>query len=139
MNKRWADPLLLSLVGTAHAVEARLEAVVSPLGLSLAKVGILARLAEAGEPVPLHELAERERCVRSNITQLIDRLEHDGLVRRRADPTDRRRVRAVLTPEGERRYAEAVEALAREERDITSPLHSMDAANMLATLKLLAR
>src|SRR5688572_7317990 len=82
------DALVFSLLGTAGAVEARLEAAVSPLGLSLAKVGILHHLADAKEPLPLSELAQHQHCVRSNITQLMDRLEKDGLVRRRADPDD---------------------------------------------------
>jgi DNA-binding MarR family transcriptional regulator len=36
-------------------------------------------------------------CVRSNITQLIDRMQAEGLVRRIPDPQDRRSVRAALT------------------------------------------
>jgi DNA-binding MarR family transcriptional regulator len=45
-------------------------------------------------------LAECQQCARSNITQLIDRLETEGLVRRVDDPADRRGVRAEITPEG---------------------------------------
>ena len=102
-----AAGLVFSLLGTAEAVEARLEAAVRPLGLSLAKAGVLMFLAEAEEPLLLSELAEHEGCVRSNITQLVDRLEKDGLVRRRADPGDGRSVRAVLTPAGRQAYAKS--------------------------------
>ena len=35
------------------------------------------------------------------MTQLVDRLEADGLVRRVADPTDRRSVKAEITDEGQ--------------------------------------
>jgi hypothetical protein len=52
-----ADALVFSLLGTAGAVEARLEAAMRPLGLSLAKAGVLTLLAEAKEPLPLSELA----------------------------------------------------------------------------------
>jgi len=45
--------------------------------------------------------------VRSNITQLMDRLEKDGLVRRRADRDDRRSVLAELTPAGTQAHAKA--------------------------------
>jgi len=48
----------------------------------------------------LSDLADNQHCVRSNITQLVDRLEQDGLVRRRHDPADRRGVLAELTPPG---------------------------------------
>jgi len=96
-----ATAVVASLLDTAEAVESRLEAAVSPLGLSLAKLGVLHPLAEAREPLPLSELAQRTHCVRSNITQLVDRLEKGGLVRRRPDPDDRRGVLAALTPAGE--------------------------------------
>lgn len=133
------DPLVFSLLGTAQAVEARLEAALSRVGLSLAKAGVLKYLAEAREPLPLSELAKHRHCVRSNITQLVDRLEKDGLVRRRADPTDRRSVRAALTPAGERAYANAIQVLADEQRAIASALTAGDAANLKSVLQLLAR
>jgi DNA-binding MarR family transcriptional regulator len=43
--------------------------------------------------------------VRSNVTQLADRLESDGLMRRVDDPTDRRAIRAVITPLGVEKHA----------------------------------
>jgi DNA-binding MarR family transcriptional regulator len=42
--------------------------------------------------------------VRSNITQLVDRLEADGLVKRIDDPADRRAVRAEVTRLGRERH-----------------------------------
>ena len=54
----------------------------------------------------LSELASRMICVRSNITQLMGRLEADGLVQREEDPHDRRCVRATLTPLGRERQRE---------------------------------
>ncbi len=133
------DKLVFSLLGAAGAVEARLEAAVSPLGLSLAKLGLLRLLAEAKQPLPLSELAQQQRCVRSNITQIVDRLEKDGLVRRRADADDRRSVRAGLTPAGERAYARGMRALAQAQRAIASSLKSTDASSLQAALETLAR
>jgi len=133
------DVLVFSLLGAAGAVEARLEAAVSPLGLSLAKLGLLRLLAEAKQPLPLSELAQHQRCVRSNITQIVDRLEKDGLVRRRADADDRRSVRAALTPAGERAYARGMRALAHAQRAIASSLRSADADNLQAALDTLTR
>jgi DNA-binding MarR family transcriptional regulator len=97
------DSLLFSLLGAAHALEARIEETLGSIGLSMAKQGVLSLLADNGEPMSLSDLAARQQCVRSNITQLVDRLEADGLVRRIADPADRRSVRAQLTPQGEDR------------------------------------
>jgi len=130
------DSLVRSLLETAEAVEARLEAAVGPL--SLAKLGVLRPLVEAKQPLPLSELAEREHCVRSNITQLVDRLEKEGLVRRRADPSDRRGVLAALTPAGERAYARAMRALAEEQRAMVHSLSAGDAAHLKGVLELLA-
>src|SRR2546421_11457403 len=86
-----ASAVVSSLLETAEAVESRLEAAVSPLGLSLAKLGVLHPLAEAREPLSLSELAQRQHCVRSNITQLVDRLEKEGPGRRRPEPRHPRR------------------------------------------------
>ena len=48
-------------------------------------------------------MSERFGCVKSNITQLVDRLEADHLVRRVPDPADRRSILAAITDEGRQR------------------------------------
>ena len=102
-----------SLLIAAHTLEDRIEESLSELGLSMAKLNVLSRMSEAGEPLTLGEIAQRLKCVRSNVTQLVDRLEADGLVRREADPGDRRSTRAVLTPEGRDRQVRGAEELGR--------------------------
>lgn len=140
MNRESAPNLLLfSLLETAEAVEARMEAAVSPAGLSMAKLAVLDILAEAEGPLPLSALAERQHCVRSNITQLVDRLEADGLVRRRADPEDGRSVRATLTPAGERAHRRGMRALVAEQRAIMKSLGAGGAARLQGVLELLGR
>lgn len=122
MNDRRYRTLTIELMRTFAVVEGRLEAAVEPLGLSLAKFKVLGRLAQAGEPLPLGTLAEHIACVRSNITQLIDRLEAEKLVVRADDPRDRRSVRAELTAEGRARHALAERALEQAERELYSSL-----------------
>jgi len=139
MNQRAAEPVVFALLGTAHAVEARLEEALETVGLSLAKAGLLRVLAEAGEPLALSELAQHQKCVRSNITQLVDRLEKDGLVRRRADPVDRRSVRAGLTPAGRRAHAKANQALADAQRTIMEGLGAGQADSLKSALEALGR
>lgn len=102
------------------------------MGLSMAKHSALSRLQEAGEPLTLSELAERLSCVRSNITQLVDRLEADGLVRRVADPSDRRSVRAELTALGREKHAAGASELVRVQGEIAERLGQTD----LTTLEL---
>ncbi|HET7294156.1 MAG TPA: MarR family transcriptional regulator [Vicinamibacteria bacterium] len=116
------ESLAYQLLATAAYVEERLEAALEPVGLSLAKFGALARLVAAGEPLPLGTLAERCACVRSNITQLVDRLEAEKLVVRAADPHDRRSVRAELTEQGKSRHAAGLQALEDAEKQLFAPV-----------------
>jgi DNA-binding MarR family transcriptional regulator len=134
-----ADEVVFSLLGCAGAVETRLEAALEPVGLSLAKAALLHQLAEAGEPIALSDLAEQQHCVRSNITQLMDGLEKEGLVRRRADPDDRRSIRAALTPAGERTYEKARQLLAEEQKKIVSALSAGDLEGLRTALAALGR
>jgi DNA-binding MarR family transcriptional regulator len=122
MNDRAPGALAAQLIGSLHSVQARLEAALEPLGLSIAKFGILSKLVAAGEPLPLSTLAERMACVRSNVTQLVDRLEADKLVRRVSDPGDRRSIRADLTREGRALHAAAAKKVEEAEREIFSGL-----------------
>ncbi len=115
VNDSASGLLSAQLLGSLHAVQVHLEKALEPLGLSLAKFGVLSNLAEAGEPLPLSALAERQACVRSNITQLIDRLEAERLVLRTPDPHDRRSVRAQLTDEGQARRRAGLQAVRQAE------------------------
>jgi DNA-binding MarR family transcriptional regulator len=137
MNDVPARSLTIQLLGTLHAVEDRLEAALEPLGLSLAKLGALSHLVTAGEPLPLGTLAERCACVRSNITQLVDRLEADKLVVRSDDPRDRRSVRAELTEEGRSRHAAGLRALSKAERQLWSHLQQEQRDSLLESLRSL--
>src|SRR5688572_17498770 len=129
--------LTFSLLGAAQAVEARIESSLSPLGLSLAKLNVLGVLVDSGKQLTLGELAQKLSCVRSNITQLVDRLESDGLVRREADPADRRSIRAVVTDAGRDRERAGSTALGRVQDDISQVLAGYDAAHIERALSAL--
>lgn len=133
------DSILWCLLHTAHEIEDQLEAELAPLGLSLAKVGVLHLLVEAGEPVALSDLAARNSCVRSNITQLVDRLETDGLVRRVGDPDDRRVRRAELTTAGRTLSRQAAQVIETQQQRIAGALDREDAALVMAALERLAK
>jgi DNA-binding MarR family transcriptional regulator len=70
--------ILLSLLRTASDVQADIDARLAAVGLSLAKLAALQVLADAREPIALTTLAERLSCVKSNITQLVDRLDRSS-------------------------------------------------------------
>jgi DNA-binding MarR family transcriptional regulator len=129
--------LAFRMLGAAHEVEARLESALDRIGLSVAKFGVLAKLVEAGEPLALGCLAERSSCVRSNMTQLVDRLETDRLVERVNDPNDRRSVRAALTPAGRERHAEGVRILEDAGREVFSTLDEEERATLTRVLSRL--
>src|SRR5256885_1341923 len=126
------------LVRFGRLASGRVVARWTPLGLSLASPGVPHPLAEAREPLSLSELAQRQHCVRSNITQLVDRLEKDGLVRRRPDPDDRRGVLAALTPAGEQAYAKGMRALVEAQHAIVRALSAGDAKSLKSALDALA-
>jgi DNA-binding MarR family transcriptional regulator len=129
--------LTLLLLDAARAVEARAEIALAEVGLSLAKLGALRHLVIATEPLTLSQLAERHCCGKSNVTQLVDRLEADGFVARVADPDDRRTVRATVTPAGRSAYDRASALLAEHERSLDDRLGSVPRADLARGLKTL--
>lgn len=129
--------LTLLLLDAARAVEARAEGALGEIGLSLAKLGALRHLVLAAAPLTLSQLAERHCCGKSNVTQLVDRLEADGLVARESDPDDRRTVRATVTPAGRAAYERASVILAEHERTIDAQLGSGPRAELARGLRAL--
>jgi DNA-binding MarR family transcriptional regulator len=123
-----------SLLHAAQAVGDKLESALDTVGLSMAKHSALSKLAEAGEPLTLSELAARLSCVRSNITQLVDRLEADGLVRRVDDPNDRRSVRAELTQLGREKHAAGDAELGRVQAELSQLMSGSDLGALEAAL-----
>jgi DNA-binding MarR family transcriptional regulator len=132
------NSVMLSLLSAAHAIEARLEQGLASVGLSPAKHAVLSQLAQAGEPLTLSELASRVCCVRSNMTQLVDRLEAEGLVKRIDDSGDRRIVRAAITQLGEEREAAGSHQVRQIQGEFAAALGQSDRAALeraLAALK----
>lgn len=131
------DRIMSLFLRAAHAIERRLDEALDTVGLSVPKYSALTKLVQAGEPLALSELAARMTCVRSNITQLVDRLEADGLVRRVEDPRDRRSVRAALTPLGEERQAAGAELMEGLHEEVAAKLSGIDREALLRALSLL--
>src|SRR5947199_4325156 len=95
---------LFAVLHASGVLESRTELKLAEAGLSLPKLAALDKLTKAGGSLPLGQLAERLACVKSNVTQLVDRLDADGLVTREFDANDRRSRLAVLTDAGRRAY-----------------------------------
>lgn len=69
--------------------------------LSFTTLSVLDTLAHRG-PMRLTELARTEQVSQPGVTQLVTRLERDGLVERRPDPSDGRAVLVHITEAGRR-------------------------------------
>ncbi|SFE38386.1 MarR family protein [Paenibacillus algorifonticola] len=67
--------------------------------LSFTTLSVLHTLSHKS-PMRLNELIATEQVTQSAITQLVTRLERDGLVERRSDPTDGRAVLVHITSQG---------------------------------------
>jgi len=73
------------------------------LGATQQQWAVLDILNEAGtNGIPLSELGKSLDVTKGNITGLIDRMERDGLAKRKDDPKDRRVIRANITARGKR-------------------------------------
>jgi DNA-binding MarR family transcriptional regulator len=124
------------MLRAAREWEERIESALSAIGLSAAKFEALRHLATSDEPLTLSELADHASCVRSNITQLVDRLEADALVERVDDSYDRRVIRARLTPLGRERYAAGSKLVDSVSAEFSAAITGSDRASLN---RLLAR
>jgi DNA-binding MarR family transcriptional regulator len=139
------DPRLLAWVAflQAHAVVTRrLEAELqAERGLSLAAYDALVQLAiSEGRRLRMSELADRVVLSRSGVSRLVDRLEADGFVARRACPTDARGAWAELTSAGldELRLAAPVH-LQGVDTHFLSPIAGEDREGLVRALETVVR
>jgi len=134
MHDSPASGHLMALVHAADAVQRQAESRLATVGLSLPKLAALEAISKAGASVPLTQLAESLSCVKSNVTQLVDRLEADGFVTRAADPNDRRSRLAVLTPAGREACEKGRRILQETERGLVERLGAENARTLMTLL-----
>jgi DNA-binding MarR family transcriptional regulator len=117
----------------------RVEQALAPLDMPRWAFDVLATLRRHGPPYRMTptELTRATMLTSGAMTNRIDRLEARGLVRREADPDDRRGVRVVLTDEGREladrgiaaRFADATDVAAKlsvtERSKLESLLHKL--------------
>jgi MarR family 2-MHQ and catechol resistance regulon transcriptional repressor len=140
IEERLADPRLAAvdlLLETAGGLSAKLDAETTQHGLAPAEFDVLLHLARAdGQAMRMTDLAAQTLLTTSGITRVVDRLERDGLVERRACPTDRRGAFAAITPDGLSRLDEALPAyLDLAEKWLTSRLSAADLDTLLRHLR----
>ena len=123
---------LVSVLEAAEQLENRLEEALGAVGLSLSKFDALDQLMQCDHPLTLGDLAGRLCCVRSNVTQLVDRLEAEGLARRAPDPADARAALVSLTPAGRRRAKRVLAARGRVLGECLGGLSAAESAQLAA-------
>jgi MarR family 2-MHQ and catechol resistance regulon transcriptional repressor len=129
--RQWSDGEQLALetyvklMRAAESVTARLESGLREAGLTTTQFGVLEAVYHLG-PLSQGELARKNLKSSGNLTLVVDNLERRGLVVRRRDPTDRRRVGVRLTPRGEELIAELFPRHARAIADTFSALEPED-------------
>ena len=88
-----------------------LDGALSEIGTSQARHQVLTIVCHAPDGLQLGEIAARASVHPTTMTSTIDRLERDGLIERRSDPTDRRGTLAVVTAKGRDSYEQGRQAL----------------------------
>ncbi|MCS0504625.1 MarR family winged helix-turn-helix transcriptional regulator [Ancylobacter mangrovi] len=97
------DQAFREMIGELIAFSGRLqeirEAIARAMGVTPPQYNIVMTLSQLGDEVTVTDLAERLRVSVPFIVTETRRLEELGLLEKRGDPVDRRRVKLVLTDE----------------------------------------
>lgn len=137
-TKHIGDPtsmrLATSIMRVQQLIIAELDAALKPYGITFARYEVLVLLSFSSTgQLPLSKIGERLMVHPTSVTNAMDRLEAQGLVKRVADSTDRRRTFAELTPEGEAVLEKATEQI----MSIDFAVNGLDAEQQDQTYDLL--
>ena len=117
----WLSDLVRLEIVLWERVDARLKA---ERGVSLAYFEVLHALRD--EALRVGDIAQRLRITVGGASKLVDRVEGAGLIRRAADPGDRRASRVTLTAEGRGTLSAATETYAAALADAIDPVLDAD-------------
>jgi len=117
-TERWGEeparPMaaVTSIMRAQQVLMARLNDLLRPLGLTFPRYEALMLLSFTRTgALPLGKIGERLQVHRTSVTNIVDKLEADGLVRRVPHENDRRATLAAITDEGRETAARATAAL----------------------------
>lgn len=93
-----------SIMRAQQLLLAEIDAILRPFGLSFARYEALVLLLFSRRgSLPMSKMGERLMVHPTSVTNAVDRLEQDAMVRRMPHPTDRRTTLVEITAEGRSR------------------------------------
>ena len=126
----------IRLLGATRAAEGQLrEFLRVNHTTTLPRFDVLAALYRRRDAVTMSELSRMLLVSNGNATNVVDRLEKDGLLRRRASETDRRTVFVALTDKGLSQFEILAAGHEREVNAMFSGLADADIDTLTAILK----
>ena len=130
--------LLYAIQEAADAYEEKIVPLCERAGLTFAQFNLLYLVLE-GSPKRLGALAKYGRCVKSNVTYLVQSMERAGLLVLEPDPDDRRARVVTATPQGKAAFRRVLRGGARLQQEATAKLGQKAAERLAAELMAVAR
>ena len=103
-----AQETSLTLIRAFGTLTALIDEQLACVGLSRAKLHVLAFLNRAEADVRMTDIGQWLGVTKAHVTRLVDDLEQDGLAARVASPNDRRAIHVQITTGGRRRLDDAL-------------------------------
>ncbi|NKE57511.1 MarR family transcriptional regulator [Lentzea sp. PSKA42] len=101
-----------SVMRVQQIIQSAVDAALKPHGLTFARYEALVLLYFSRKgALPMRVMGERLQLHPTSVTNIVDRLESDGLVRRTPHPTDRRTTLVEITDTGLKRREDATAAV----------------------------
>ena len=130
--------LVPALLQAARRMGGELARLLDPHGVTVDQWRILDVLAD-GEGRTMGDLADTAGLTGPTLTKAVDRLVERGLVYRRQDDVDRRRVVCLPAPDGQRLLLVLQAEIAAQQQQVEQQLGVEDAAALMRLLQALTR
>ena len=126
-----------SIMRAQQILIGELDSMLRPFGITFSRYEALVLLVHSQDgSLPLSKIGERLQVHATSVTNVIDRLEAAGLVRREPNPRDGRGILAVITDEG-RKVADKATVELNNARFAMSGLRGGDLQRLFAILRRL--
>lgn len=112
IGPNWAMNAVTNIMRVQQILQAAVDDALRSHGLTFARYEALVLLSFSQRgSLPMRMMGERLQLHPTSITNIVDRLEADGLVKRLRHPSDRRTTLVEITAEGRERLAPATAAV----------------------------